>query len=174
MLVLAAACSALAQDPSPQPSTAPVSKPVTNTPSNSAAKPPEVRPISEEELRHRLQGKTFYLRGGFSDNDLRFDENGRLASSSGKVSYALSMVQIDRVNLSKHKLELVGIRYGIHFLGAGPTEDPLAASDKVRITPKKKGPRQPASGKGDRWRLCAGARRTLDRLSSRLLASLLP
>lgn len=134
-LMLAAGVSAQAQAPTQQrPDTTPaphaVSKPSRNA--------PEVKAISEEELRHRLQGKTFYLRGGYSDNELRFDEQGRLAISSPRLSYALSMVQIDRVHLSKHKLELVGIRYGIHFLGASPTEDPLAASDKVRITPKKK------------------------------------
>ncbi len=99
---------------------------------------PEVHPISEDQLRRQLQGKMFYLRGGYFGDDLRFDEQGRSTGSSHQVPYTLSMVQIDRVHLNKHKLELVGIRYGLHFLGAGPTEDPLAASDKVRITPREK------------------------------------
>jgi hypothetical protein len=99
---------------------------------------PEVHAITEEQLRHRLQGKTLYLRGGYFGEELRFDEQGRFTGSSSHVPYTLSMVQIERVHLSKRKVELVGIRYGLHFLGAGPTEDPLSASDKVRITPKKK------------------------------------
>ncbi len=45
---------------------------------------------------------------------------------------------IDKVHLSKHKVELTGNRYGLHFLGARPDEDPTKAVDKVRITPKKK------------------------------------
>jgi TonB family protein len=98
----------------------------------------EVRAIKEDELKQQLQGKTFYLRGGYLENDLHFDRQGNLEGSSARASYTLSMVQIDRVSLSKHKLQLAGIRYGIHFLGGGPTEDAIAATDKVRITPKKK------------------------------------
>jgi Gram-negative bacterial TonB protein C-terminal len=99
---------------------------------------PDVPSIREEQLRAQLVGKMFYLRGGYLDNDLHFDEQGRLAGSSPQASYTLSMVQFDQVHLSKHRLELRGVRYGLHFLGARPTEDPLQASDKVRITPKKK------------------------------------
>ncbi len=47
-------------------------------------------------------------------------------------------IQIDRVHLSKHKVELEGSRYGLHFLGALPYEDPTKAVDRVKITPKKK------------------------------------
>jgi hypothetical protein len=42
------------------------------------------------------------------------------------------------VRLGKHKLELEGTRYGLHFLGALPNEDPTTAVDRVRITPNKK------------------------------------
>src|SRR5579863_1043393 len=128
-LLLAAAFSVRAQ--------APVSPP-PHAASNTSGKSAEVHAISEEQLRHQLQGKSFYLRGGFFDNDLHFDELGRLIGNAPRVSYTLSMVQIDKVSLSKHKMQLQGIRYGIHFLGASPSEDPLTASDKVRITPKKK------------------------------------
>ena len=48
------------------------------------------------------------------------------------------MVEIDKVRLTKHKVELDGVRYGLHFLGALPYEDPASAVDRVRITPKKK------------------------------------
>jgi outer membrane biosynthesis protein TonB len=40
--------------------------------------------------------------------------------------------------LTKHKVELEGQRYGLHFLGALPSEDPTTAMDRVLITPKKK------------------------------------
>jgi hypothetical protein len=103
------------------------------------APPPPVHPITEDEIRKQFQGKTVYLRGGYLDNELHFDEQGRLVGNSPQASYTLSMVEIDKVHVGKHKVQLEGIRFGLHFLGASPTEDPLsAASDKVRITPKKK------------------------------------
>ena len=85
-----------------------------------------------------LVGKSLYLRGGYLDNTLNFDENGRLASHSPTGSYTLSGIEIDKVHLSKHKVELDGARYGLHFLGALPYEDPTKAVDRVRVTPKKK------------------------------------
>ncbi|HTB96160.1 MAG TPA: energy transducer TonB [Terracidiphilus sp.] len=94
--------------------------------------------IKEDELKQQLQGKTLYLRGGYLDNNLSFDEHGRLIGHSPQGSYTLCLLQIDKVTLTKHKLELTGTRYGLHFLGALPNEDPTKASDKVRITPKKK------------------------------------
>ncbi len=99
---------------------------------------PDAKPIQEEELRRRLQGKMLYLRGAYSGDDLHFDIHGSLEGSSPKTSYTLNMVQVQKVRLSKHKLDIEGIRYGIHFLGAVPGEDPMVASDRVRITPKKK------------------------------------
>jgi hypothetical protein len=104
-----------------------------------ASSPSEtVGAITEEELKQLLVGKTLYLRGGYLDNGLNFNEHGVLVSHSPQGSYTLSLIQIDRVRLSKHKVALDGIRYGLHFLGALPYEDPTSAIDKVRITPKKK------------------------------------
>jgi outer membrane biosynthesis protein TonB len=94
--------------------------------------------ITEDELKQLLVGKTLYLRGQYLDNSLAFDEHGKLTSHSPQGSYTLSLLQIDHVRLSKHKVELTGIRYGLHFLGARADEDPTKAVDKVRITPKKK------------------------------------
>lgn len=101
-------------------------------------KAPEVQTISEDQLKQQFAGKTFFLRGGYFDNDLHFDQRGQYAGNSPKASYTLSLIEIDKVQLAKHKIELEGIRYGLHFLGAAPTEDPMQAADKVRITPKKK------------------------------------
>ncbi len=94
--------------------------------------------ITEEELKQLLVGKTFYLRGGYLDDSLSFNEHGKLASHSPVGSYTLNMVQIDKVHLSKHKVELEGVRYGLHFSSQLAFEDPTTAFDKVRVTPKKK------------------------------------
>jgi len=94
--------------------------------------------VNENELRQQLLGKTFYLRTGYLDNTLHFDEKGKLDGNSPKAPYTLSLVEITHVRLEKHKLEIEGIRYGLHFLGASATEDQTAAVDKVRLTTKKK------------------------------------
>lgn len=108
--------------------------------SHQAATPatPKEENITEEEIRQKLEGKTVYIRGGYLDNSLSFDEWGHLIGHSPQGSYTLCLLQIDKVHLSKHKLELTGIRYGLHFLGTLPNDDSTKGSDKVRITPKKK------------------------------------
>ncbi|MGA7245820.1 MAG: energy transducer TonB [Terracidiphilus sp.] len=94
--------------------------------------------IKEDQLKPLLIGKTLYLRAGYLDNTLEFDEHGRLLGHSPQGSYTLNQIQINKVKLSKRKLELEGDRYGLHFLGAAPFEDPTTATDRVKITPKKK------------------------------------
>jgi TonB family protein len=112
--------------------------PVLAQQSSGDNKAPEVHTITEDEVKQQFAGKTFFLRGGYFDNELHFDEHGQYVGNSPKASYTLSLIEIDKVHLAKRKLELEGIRYGLHFLGAAPSEDPIQASDKVRITPKKK------------------------------------
>jgi outer membrane biosynthesis protein TonB len=114
--------------PAAKPAAAQASKP----------EPPQEAGITEEELKQMLVGKALYLRGGYLDNTLSFSERGTLIGHSPQGSYTLSAIQIDRVHLSKHKVELEGARYGLHFLGALPYEDPTKALDRVKITPKKK------------------------------------
>jgi TonB family protein len=94
--------------------------------------------VNENELRQQLMGKTFYLRTGYLDNTLHFDEKGKLDGNSPKAPYTLSLVEITHVRLEKHRLEIEGVRYGLHFLGASATEDQTSAVDKVRLTTKKK------------------------------------
>ena len=125
-----------AQQPAATVPPAPASTPATKENSNS--EPPEAGGITEEELRRLLVGKSLYLRSGYLDNSLNFNEHGMLVGHSPQGSYTLSGVEIERVRLTKHKLELEGARYGLHFLGALPYEDPTKAVDRVRITPKKK------------------------------------
>jgi outer membrane biosynthesis protein TonB len=94
--------------------------------------------IKEDQLKQLLVGKTMYLRDGYQDNNLEFDEHGKLLGHSAKGSFTLSQIQINKVKLSKRKVVLEGDRYALHFLGAAPFEDPTAATDRVKINPKKK------------------------------------
>ena len=104
----------------------------------SKTNPAQPGSITEEEIKQMLLGKALFLRGGYLDNNLTFGAHGTLIGHSPRGSYTLSGVQIERVRLTKHKLELEGARYGLHFLGALPYEDPTKAVDRVKITPKKK------------------------------------
>ncbi len=114
--------------PAPAPS-------VSQSAPSHASEPPE---ITEDEIRRLLTGKQLFLRGGYLDNALSYNEHGVLIGHSPQGSYTLCGMQIDKVHLTKHKLELEGQRYGLHFLGALPYEDPTKAVDRVNITPKKK------------------------------------
>jgi hypothetical protein len=94
--------------------------------------------ITEEELKRLLVGKELFLRGGYLDNALSFDEHGAISSHSPQGSYTLCGIRINKVRLTKRRLELEGQRFGLHFLGALPYEDPTKAVDRVNITPRKK------------------------------------
>ena len=116
-----------AQVPAPAPN--PFSTAITNG-------DPGKDDLSETQLRQLLVGKTVYLRGGYLDNTLHFDDRGRLIDHSPQGSFTLCMIQVDKVHVSKRKVEFQGQRYALHFLDE--TEDPTKAVDKVKITPKKK------------------------------------
>jgi TonB family protein len=94
--------------------------------------------LTEEQLKQLLVGKDLFLRGGYLGDSISFNEMGMLNGHAPLGSYTLCAVRIDKVRLSKRKVELEGARYGLHFLGALPYEDPNKAMDRVRITPKKK------------------------------------
>jgi TonB family protein len=138
LLAAAFALAAQAQQPNGQPpSNSPAAR--SAAPSAGAPKnPPEVHATTEDELKSQLLGKTFYLRGQYSDDQLHFDTQGRLDGSSPKSSFTLAVIQIDKISLSKHKLEAHGVRYGLCIKERGPAGDPLVTWDKIRITPKKK------------------------------------
>jgi TonB family protein len=127
-----------AQNPSVPPAQNPPA--AAQNPSAPAAKPSaaQEQEITEEEIKQLLVGKELYLRGGYLDDTLTFNEHGKLIGHSAQGSYTLCGVEIDKVHLTKHKLELEGARYGLHFLGALPYEDPTKAVDRVRVTPRKK------------------------------------
>lgn len=94
--------------------------------------------ITEEELKRMLVGKQMMLRGAYMDDSLSYNEHGKLIGNSKPASFTLCAVQIDKVQLSRRKLVLIGSRYGLHFLGALANEDPAKGMDLVKITPKKK------------------------------------
>jgi len=121
-----------AQQTSAVPASTPASQPTVKS------EPAQPGETTEEELKQMLVGKLLYLRGGYLDDNLSFNEHGLLTGRSPQGSYTLSGVAIERVHLTKHKVELEGQRYGLHFLGALPSEDPTTALDRVLITPKKK------------------------------------
>jgi TonB family protein len=128
------------QGPAQPPGQSPAPAATQNPPAATAAKPPAAteQGITEEEIKQMLIGKELYLRSGYLDDSLTFNERGKLIGHSPQGSYTLCGIQIERVRLTQHKLELEGARYGLHFLGALPYEDPTKAVDRVRITPKKK------------------------------------
>jgi len=138
-----------AQAPAPASQAAPSAAPADMQSSPPPAQPstiaPDVAPqsaqpgeITEDQVRKLLTGKELFLRGGYLDNTLSFNERGALIGHSPQGSYTLSGIEISKVHLARHKLELEGQRFGLHFLGALPYEDPTKAVDRVNITPKKK------------------------------------
>jgi hypothetical protein len=94
--------------------------------------------ITEATLKQMLVGKSLYLRDGYLDNTLGFNEYGHLIGHSPQGSYTLNAIQIDKVRITKHKVTLEGPRYGLHFLGQLASEDTSSAFDRVCITPNKK------------------------------------
>ena len=138
-VLLTAACAFSAGQAPAADSASPASPPVNAAP-KPAAGPDHAsdRGISEDEIRKLLQGKTLYLRDGYLDDTLSFNERGHIIGHSVQGSYTLSLIEINKVHLTKRRLEITGVRYGLHFLGARADEDSTKAVDRVRITPKKK------------------------------------
>ncbi|HEV2324125.1 MAG TPA: energy transducer TonB [Terracidiphilus sp.] len=92
----------------------------------------------EAQLSQMLVGKYVYLRGGYLDDSLSFSNRGHLIGISPRGSYTLSVIRIESLHLSRHKLELKGVRYGLHFPGIVSTADSGNVIERVRVTPRKK------------------------------------
>jgi hypothetical protein len=93
---------------------------------------------SDDDLRRSLTGKQLYIRGLWLDDELHFNMSGDLASNSPKGSFTLCTVEIEHVRLTKKRVELDGVRYGIHFADAVNWADQATSFDTLRVTPKKK------------------------------------
>jgi hypothetical protein len=94
--------------------------------------------MSEGELRQKLVGRPLFLRGLWLDEALHFDMDGNLVGQSPKGSFTLCGVLIDRIHVTKKSVELVGIRYGVHFEDEAPWKDQATSFDRIQITPRKK------------------------------------
>lgn len=112
----------------------PATKHIIPTPPVSDAVKPASTP---EALSSELVGKMFFLRGFYQDDKLEFSTEGKVVGSPQKGSFALSMVQIDKVKFSKHNMELQAHRVGLHFFGALPYEDDSTPFEKIKVDPKK-------------------------------------
>ena len=132
-------------DPQATPAAQPQQAPATPAPAPAPA--PDATPaldhsqsgeVTEDELKQALVGKQLFLRGGYLGDSINFNEHGLPVGHPAIGSYALSGVEIEKIRITKHKVELEGARYALHFLGALPYEDPSKAVDRVKITPKKK------------------------------------
>jgi TonB family protein len=93
--------------------------------------------ITEDQIRAKLTNKLLFLRGFYLDDTLKFNESGQVIGAPRKGSFTLCAVEIKKVKLTKHALELEGDRYGLHFYGALPYEDDSKPFDRVRLTGKK-------------------------------------
>ncbi len=96
--------------------------------------------ITEDQIRAQLNGKLLFLRGFYLDNNLKFNEKGDVTGSPQKGSFTLCALDVKKVHLTKHALELEGDRYGLHFFGALPYEDDSKPFDRVRLTGKQSKP----------------------------------
>jgi TonB family protein len=94
--------------------------------------------VTEEQLRKELVGKPLFLRGAYLGDSLSFTEHGDPTGHPLKGSFTLSGVEIDKVKLTKRKVELEGARYGMHYVAGLPDADPTKDIDWIKITPKKK------------------------------------
>jgi TonB family protein len=151
LLCIAPAGRPLAQQAAPaaQPATTPAVSEATATNATSApaqatttrlpaASDAQAGGITEEQLKPLLLGKSLYLRNCYLDNSLSFNEHGAVIGHPAPGAFTLCGVEFNKVKLTKHKVELYGDRFALHFLGALPYEDPTKAFDRVRITNKKK------------------------------------
>ena len=94
--------------------------------------------ISEGEIRHLLMDKPLFLRGGYLDDNLHFDDKGQYTGKSTQGSHTLCGIEVIKVRLTGEKLEVEGLRYALHFSPQLVYEDPTKAVDRIRITPRKK------------------------------------
>ncbi len=94
--------------------------------------------ITEDDLRKRLTGKTWYLRGAWLSDSLEFSMRGDVLDHPTTGSFTLALVRIEKVHLTRRNVELEGTRYALHFLGALPYENSEKSVEEIRITSRKK------------------------------------
>ena len=80
---------------------------------------------TEADLKVRLLGRPLYLRGLWAEDNLHFDSSGKLIGNSDLVSFTLSGIEIEKVQLKQDRLQLVGRRIGLELTGSTPKRAPL-------------------------------------------------
>lgn len=70
---------------------------------------------TEADIKTRLMNKPLYLRGYWSDDNLRFDPTGHLTTHSDTASFTVSGFELGNIILKKDKLLLEGRRVGLEF-----------------------------------------------------------
>lgn len=94
--------------------------------------------VNEEELKRLLFKKELYLRNGYLNDNLNFNEHGGLIGKSPTGPFTLNYVEVTRITMGKHKITLECNRYGLHFMG-NLSDDPDSDVQMIRLTsPKKK------------------------------------
>jgi TonB family protein len=74
-----------------------------------------VAQTTEADLSARLVKAPLYLRGQWSDDNLAFDDAGKLNVTSAVESFTLSGVEVQSARLTSKKLVLEGQRVGLEF-----------------------------------------------------------
>jgi len=80
---------------------------------------------TEANLKGRLLKQPLYLRGLWAEDNLHFDSDGKLIGNSDLVSFTLSGIEIEKVQLKQNRLQLVGRRMGLELTGFTPKRAPL-------------------------------------------------
>jgi TonB family protein len=84
---------------------------------------------TEADLRARLVDQPLYLRGQWGADKLAFDASGRLQGKSAIVSFTLSGIAIDSVQLARDGLTMNGQRVALEFVQDGPQRVGLLVRD---------------------------------------------
>jgi outer membrane biosynthesis protein TonB len=107
------------------------------TPAPAAAAVTNAAPVTEDGIKARYTGKLIFLRGAYLGDELNFDTEGKVKGSPATSSFTLSALEIKKISLSKHKLDIEADRYGLHFLGGTLYEEDANKSyDRVKISKK--------------------------------------
>jgi hypothetical protein len=71
-------------------------------------------------LKDRLIKQPLYLRGMWVEDDLHFDEKGRLLTHAATTSFTLSGIEIRKLEIKDDHLQLTGRLVGLELDGASP------------------------------------------------------
>jgi TonB family protein len=87
---------------------------------------------SEADIKARLADKPLYLRGGWSDDTLRFDSSGKLEGGSAPLTFTLSGFELIALHLQPDKLVMEGRRIGLELAEDKQKRVPLKVGKKGR------------------------------------------